>query len=82
VFEFKVLDLFPEHWTMAVRPCACGEASTKTAERLPDRGSGSIDEWEVRCTTCGQRAIFHVEVSAFLGHGGRWSSGCRTSCQI
>lgn len=68
VFEFKALDVGHEHWAIAAIPCRCGGGWEKGSQRLVTGDDGPLDEWDVLCGSCGQRAVFRFDVSAFLGH--------------
>lgn len=75
VFEFKVMDIDQEHWTMAVRRCDCGGGWSKGPQSLTSGPDGPADEWTVHCPACGARAIFRFDISRFFGHEGeveRW----------
>lgn len=69
VYAFKALDINQEHWTIAVVPCDCGGAWKAGAQALVHVAGVPTDEFNVECETCGARAIFRFDVSAFFAHG-------------
>jgi hypothetical protein len=78
VYAFKALDINQEHWTMASVPCECGGAWRAGAQGLVDVAGVPTDEFNVECGTCGARARFRFDVSAFFAHGSnveKWVTG-------